>query len=62
MTTSGKLRPILESSRYLDNRTSAVRFSPDGRFLAVSSIHAGSVALASGSTDEINDPFDTTDG
>ncbi|MEL7536076.1 MAG: beta-propeller fold lactonase family protein [Pseudomonadota bacterium] len=53
LTPGGRLRPIRNSVRYLDNRPSAVQFSPDGRFLVVSSINAGSAALASGSTDEI---------
>jgi len=49
----GNLIPIPGSTRVLENRPSAVRFSPDGRFLIVSSINAGSSALASGSNDEI---------
>ena len=53
LTPAGRLRPIADSVRYLGNRPSAIQFSPDGRFLVVSSINAGSVALESGSTDEI---------
>ena len=53
LTPGGKLRQIRHSVRYLGNRPSAIQFSPDGRFLVVSSINAGSSALASGSTDEI---------
>ncbi len=49
----GRLRPIRNSVRLLENRPSAVQFSPDGRFLVVSSINAGSVSLNSGSNDEI---------
>ncbi len=49
----GNLVPIPGSERQLGNRPSAVRFSPDGRFLIVSSINSGSSALASGSEDEI---------
>ncbi len=49
----GRLTPINESVRYLENRPAGIQFSPDGRFLVVSSINAGSAALASGSSDEI---------
>lgn len=49
----GKLRPLKNSIRQLGNRPSALQFSPNGRFLVVSSINAGSVSLASGSQDEI---------
>jgi len=53
LTRRGRLIPRFTTYRELDNRPSAVRFSPDGRSLVVSSINAGSAALASGSTDEI---------
>lgn len=49
----GTLRLIGVSIRELGNRPSAIQFSPDGRFLVISSINAGSVALNSGSEDEI---------
>lgn len=53
LNANGRLVRISRSTRFLDNRPSAVQFSPDGRFLVVSSINAGSSALASGSNDEI---------
>jgi len=53
LSENGRLRPLRNSIRLLGNRPSAVQFSPDGRFLVVSSINAGSIALASGSEDEI---------
>lgn len=53
LSPRGKLKRIASSVRLLDNRPSAVQFSSDGKFLVVSSINAGSVALASASTDEI---------
>ncbi len=53
LTPGGALRRIGGSVRFLDNRPSALQFSPDGRFLVVASINAGSAALASGSTDEL---------
>lgn len=53
LTRRGNLIPIPNSERSLGNRPSAVRFSPDGRFLLVSSINAGSIALESGSQDSI---------
>ncbi len=49
----GRLRPLRNSVRLLGNRPSAVQFSPDGRFLIVSSINAGSISLSSDSQDEI---------
>ena len=49
----GNLTAIPGSLRELDNRPSAVRFTPDGEFLAVTSINAGSAALASGNNDSI---------
>ncbi len=53
LTERGRLVRVEGSARLLGNRPSAVRFSPDGEFLVVSSINAGSNALASGSVDEI---------
>ncbi len=53
LTRSGRLIPLRFSNRLLGNRPSAVQFSPDGRFLVVSSINAGSSALASDSQDEL---------
>lgn len=47
------LRAMPQSLRQLDNRPSCVQFTPDGRFLVIASINAGSSALASGSNDEI---------
>jgi len=49
----GQLRSIRNSRRVLENRPSNIRVAPNGRFLTVTSINAGSAALASGSTDEI---------
>ncbi len=53
LTPNGRLLRIPRSIRLLENRPSAIQFSPDGRFLVVSSINAGSAALASGSNDEL---------
>lgn len=49
----GNLAEIPGSLRSLGNRPSALAFSQDGRWLAVSSINSGSSALASGSEDEV---------
>ncbi|MDW3652064.1 MAG: hypothetical protein R8P61_33630 [Bacteroidia bacterium] len=49
----GSLSPISSSIRNLGTRPSAVQFSPDGNWLAVTSINSGSSALASGSEDEV---------
>jgi len=49
----GRLRSLRNSRRVLENRPSSLEFSPDGRFLAVTSINAGSNQLRSGSDDEI---------
>ena len=49
----GRLTKLNNSRRVLENRPSSVEFSPDGRFLAVTSINAGSNQLASGSDDEV---------
>ncbi len=53
LTDGGDLLPIDGSLRELANRPSAVHFSPDGRFLVVSSINAGSSALATNDQNEI---------
>ena len=53
MNDEGYLIRLFNSERRLGNRPSAVQFSPDGRFLVVSSINAGSSALASGSDNEM---------
>lgn len=53
LSRRGKLTPIRHSTELLGNRPSAIQFSPDGRFLLVASINAGSAGLASGSSDEI---------
>ena len=50
---NGQLSSIRRSRRVLENRPSSLEFSPDGRFLVVTSINAGSAALASGSDDEV---------
>lgn len=49
----GLLSAIAGSTRNLGNRPSDVRFSPSGDHLLISSINAGSSALASGSTDDL---------
>ena len=49
----GSLSPIDGAWRALANRPSAVQFSPNGDFLVVSSINAGSSALASNDQNEI---------
>ena len=53
LTREGKLQRLANSTRALGTRPAAAQFSPDGRFLVVSSINSGSVALASGSNDEL---------
>lgn len=50
---NGDLTAIPGSLRELDNRPAAVRFTPDGEYLAITSINAGSAALASGNDDSI---------
>ena len=50
---NGQLEPITDGVRDLENRPSAVQFSPNGDYLVVSSINAGSSALASDNQDEI---------
>ena len=49
----GDLTAIPGSLRELDNRPAAVRFTPDGEYLAITSINAGSAALESGNDDSI---------
>lgn len=49
----GTLSPIDGAWRGLANRPSAVQFSPDGSYLVVSSINAGSSALATNDQNEI---------
>jgi uncharacterized repeat protein (TIGR01451 family) len=49
----GQLEPVTNSVRDLENRPSAVQFSPNGDYLVVASINAGSSALASNNQDEI---------
>lgn len=50
---TGSLTPIPGSLRQLENRPAAIRFTPDGEYLAITSINAGSAALASGNDDSI---------
>ena len=49
----GDLTPQTNSIRSLGARPSAVRISPDGRYVVAAMINSGSAALASGSTDEL---------
>jgi len=49
----GDLTPISGSGRDLDNRPAAVRFASDGDHILITSINAGSAALASNNDDEI---------
>ena len=51
--SNGDLTPIPGSGRDLNNRPSAVRFSPDGSTLLVASINSGSNQLASGDQDSM---------
>ncbi len=53
LTRKGRLIPLHKNYRTLENRPSAVRISPNGRNLLVSSINAGSAALESQSNDEL---------
>lgn len=54
LTDNGKLIPLPFSTRQLPSRPSGVRFSPDGKFLVVTTFNAGSATLASGSVDEVS--------
>lgn len=51
--SNGDLTPIAGSGRNLPNRPAAVRFTPDGSSLLITSINAGSSALASNNDDSI---------
>ena len=53
LSRDGRLTPIAFSNRSLGGRPSAIQFSPDGDFLVVAVLNAGSAALASGTTDEL---------
>ena len=53
LTPGGRLRELRQSVRYLNNRPSAIQFSPDGRFLIVASINAGSAALRGEDNEEL---------
>ena len=53
LNRAGVLTAIPGSTRVLDNRPSGIQFSPSGGHLVVTSINAGSSALASGSIDEV---------
>lgn len=53
LADDGSLSAINGSLRELANRPSAVQFSPDGKFVVVSSINAGSSALATNDQNEI---------
>ena len=53
LTETGQLLPIPGSTRELNNRPSAVRFSPGGDYLLITSINSGSSALESNDQDEI---------
>ncbi len=50
---NGDLTPLQGSGRELENRPAAVRFSPDGDHLLITSINAGSATLASGNDEEL---------
>ena len=49
----GTLETISGSQRDLNNRPSAVQFSPNGDFLVVTSINAGASGLTNGNEDEV---------
>ncbi len=51
--SGGDLTPIAGSLRDLPNRPAAVRFTPDGDSLLITSINAGSSALASNNDDSV---------
>ncbi len=50
---NGNLTPLRNSRRVLETRPSSLEYSPNGRFLSITSINAGSNQLASGSNDEV---------
>lgn len=50
---NGDLTPLDGSLRELDNRPAAIRFAPDGEHIVITSINAGSAALASGNDDSV---------
>ena len=49
----GSLETISGSQRDLNNRPSAVQFSPNGEFLVVTSINSGASGLTNGNEDEV---------
>ncbi|MEM8713027.1 MAG: hypothetical protein AAGG01_18905 [Planctomycetota bacterium] len=53
LTPEGRLIAVPLSRRVLENRPSAVQFTPDGSHIVVASINAGSQALSSQSEDEL---------
>ena len=53
LTETGQLLPIPDSTRELNNRPSAVRFSSGGDYLLITSINSGSSALVSDNQDEL---------
>lgn len=53
LTDTGQLFPIPNSTRELNNRPAAVRFSPNGDYLLISSINAGSNQLESLNEDSL---------
>lgn len=53
LTETGQLFPIPGSTRELENRPAAVRFAPNGDYLLITSINAGSNQLASDNQDEL---------
>jgi 6-phosphogluconolactonase (cycloisomerase 2 family) len=53
LLNDGSLEPITNSRRELNNRPSAIQFSPDGDFVVVASINAGAAGLANGNQDEV---------
>jgi len=53
LMVDGTLVPLAGSTRNLNNRPSAVQFSPNGEYLVIASINAGAAGLANGNEDEI---------
>jgi len=49
----GTLQPVDGSRRTLNNRPSAVQFSPGGEYIVATSINSGASGLGSGNEDEI---------